>query len=1234
MERLQPARREALASAQLLRRKQKEREAVDDYTREFEILFERSYGIRSGMDQESKELLKRDLFVQGLLLRWQEKVLPSAKSFNDALYQARTAEEQERQLSEMHPRDSLINSRSVHTNNRSQSTRLTSDADRKIESNKVQTSSSIKQPQRTNSSTLTCYSCGGVGHKQRDCYARRRPTEASGKGNTTGYSSAITSDTTELLSDRCNRLQKEWTDAEFQRMTTIYRSKNENGKGIIDTVTGALGPLYYAEVKIAGVPVEALLDAGSSASILSFDLFQKIGHAAGITVDALKPPKATLRDYSQRPIPIGAQVELEFEWKGSRVTAPVYLRSNQGTIGEPCLLGTNVVMPLGLMIPGPGVSTHTGPLGDVEKSYPSGISEASVRLISSCRVPAQTSVVVEAELQGPHNKESPVFIEGNQQFKSSGLLVEEMIVEPDHKGKVKIVVLNPSTDNQKIAAGQIVGHSEPFCEETQIMNLKDDLSCKIHRLYSTVLESGQPLIGAKTLMDSLDINKDAHSEHEIKRVEEAIEEASDIFATGNDGPGGVVGVEHVIETGDTPPIRQQPRRVPFALRPEIARMVQEMLEQRVIEESSSPWASPVVLVKKKDGDLRFCVDYRRLNAVTRKDVFPLPRIDDLLDQLKGSAVFSTLDAKSGYWQIQMNANSQEKTAFTTFNGLYEFRVMPFGLCNAPATWCTVYTDHSPLRSMLRSMLMTQHPSGKLARWGIALAELDLEIKYRPGRVNTHADALSRAPLMDPEENSVDTGIPCTVANVTLQVENDEQTQIHQLQSQDPCLQEIITYLKEGVLPNNARDKRIVLGKERFTLIDDVLYFVDPSRKDCPRLAVPEAMKEPIMKENHSGAFSGHFSARGLYEKLTRRFWWDGMYSDVHRHCRACLTCAAYRGSGHRSRPPLNSLTVGDPFDRVGVDILEMPQTSNGNRYLVVFVEYLTKWVEAFPTQDQTSETIAKLLVDHIICRHGVPRELLSDRGANLLSDLIQYICQITGMKKINTTAYHPQTDGLVENFNKTLRAMIAKHAQKFGNCWDKYVQHLLFAYRSKPHESTQESPFYLLYGRDARIPTETALSTVRTPYQVDIDDYKLDLVTGLTESWKIARTNIARAQKHQKTYYDKKAKKPQHVVGGRVMVYMPYEDQGKNRKMALPYHGPYRIIEVRPNNCVLVRPVDKPDDQPIFVSMDRIVSCPKELSDVSWLGPSSRKRKTPSKKTHSTGREGPIPHNYSLRPRT
>jgi len=126
------------------------------------------------------------------------------------------------------------------------------------------------------------------------------------------------------------------------------------------------------------------------------------------------------------------------------------------------------------------------------------------------------------------------------------------------------------------------------------------------------------------------------------------------------------------------------------------------------------------------------------------------------------------------------------------------------------------------------------------------------------------------------------------------------------------------------------------------------------------------------------------------------------------------------------------MDVGGPFERVGVDILEMPPTEKENRYIVVFMDYLTKWVEAFPTADQTSETIARLLVERVICQHGAPKELLSDRGPNLLSSLILDICNLMGMKKTNTTAYHPQTDGLVENFNSTLRAMIAKHAKTFG----------------------------------------------------------------------------------------------------------------------------------------------------------------------------------------------------------
>ena len=170
-----------------------------------------------------------------------------------------------------------------------------------------------------------------------------------------------------------------------------------------------------------------------------------------------------------------------------------------------------------------------------------------------------------------------------------------------------------------------------------------------------------------------------------KQVHDLLCEYSDIFSQGSHDLGRTDFIKHRIDTGDAPPMHQQPHRLPLAKRKEAAKAIQEMQQQGVVEPSSSPWLSPVVLVKKKDGTIRFCVDYCKLNEVTRKDSYPLPRSDDTIEALAGSEWFSTLDLKSGYWQVEMNDGDKEKTAFSVGSGLWQFTVMPFGLCNAPAT---------------------------------------------------------------------------------------------------------------------------------------------------------------------------------------------------------------------------------------------------------------------------------------------------------------------------------------------------------------------------------------------------------------------------------------------------------------------------------------------------------------------------------------------------------------------
>ena len=196
--------------------------------------------------------------------------------------------------------------------------------------------------------------------------------------------------------------------------------------------------------------------------------------------------------------------------------------------------------------------------------------------------------------------------------------------------------------------------------------------------------------------------------------------------------------------------------------------------------------------------------------------------------------------------------------------------------------------------------------------------------------------------------------------------------------------------------------------------------------------------------------------------------------------------------------------------------------------------------------------------------------------------------------------------------------------------WDSRLPYLLFAYRVAVQESTQESPFFLLYGRDPRVPTETALSQPTTPYQIEFPDYRAELVAHLSDAWALAHKNIKLAQVKQKTQYDKRSKQTKLMVSDRVMVYMPGEVRGKAWKLARPYHGPYRVLSLTPTNAE-VRLIDRPNEKSIFIPLDRVRPCYPEMADTVWTGHHSKRPRKPTTKAKPPVKTVKHPDNHVRR---
>ena len=359
-----------------------------------------------------------------------------------------------------------------------------------------------------------------------------------------------------------------------------------------------------------------------------------------------------------------------------------------------------------------------GPGGEAKQTF-----QGAVCLLKAARVPPQHRKVIRAAVGEGVGKGLMLFTPMEVQ-KTHDLLMVDCVVEVGEERCVSLLVENHGGEVVRLEEGEHLGQMAPaeVLESSRVEELTESSERKgdgltkdcdgetgeyqlsesqwlweatpsdpergVQGIVVGRLESGTKRNERRTrkLLDELDAKLSHLDEKDRTSLTALISEYAEVFALDPSELGCTHLASHTIDTGDQKPIRQSLRRTPFALRRKVDGMVEEMLEHGVISPSKSPWASPIVLIKKKDGGLRFCVDYRKVNAAMKLDEFPLPRIDDTLDLLAGSRYFTTLDLASGYWQGPIDPASQEKTAFTTFSGLYEFTKMPFGLVNAPATF--------------------------------------------------------------------------------------------------------------------------------------------------------------------------------------------------------------------------------------------------------------------------------------------------------------------------------------------------------------------------------------------------------------------------------------------------------------------------------------------------------------------------------------------------------------------